>query len=311
MQPFPPNAMALDLPERLIGNGRATRVGPVTGLAPLEPLDALHRRHLREANQADLPRPGTACRCLVAGVDRHPRDRQPRAAGMRPSSAEQCRQRVPARLVLGAAVDDDMVDEPALQPAAPGPDVDLDPVLLHVAASRQDQPASGHGARLPSPPPVRQSPPVRRLAGLHPGLAERGVDEGLHFLVAGGPRRQEGAHHRLEPHPGRVDLAEVEARDAAERRPRPPLAPADRGQSAARPTRRHRSRRSGSAPSPADARRRRSPSGPGPSPAPGGCRSTGTAPSTVAGRSRHRRSRSGWRRGSSASTPARSSGSRR
>ena len=122
-----------------------------------------------------------------------------------------------------------MIDEPALQPAAPGPDVDLDAVLLHVGAGGQDQPALGDGAGRPALAAVVEPAPVRRLAALHPALAERGVDEGLHRLVAAGARREEGAHHRLEPDPGRVDLVQVEAGDAPERRPRPPLAAADRG----------------------------------------------------------------------------------
>ena len=105
----------------------------------------------------------------------------PRACGqVRPSSAASASQ---AAGVLRPAVDDDMIDEPALQPAAPGPDVDLDAVLLHVGAGGQEQPALGHRAGRPALAAVVEPPPVRRLAGLDPGLAEDGVAEGADRLV--------------------------------------------------------------------------------------------------------------------------------
>jgi hypothetical protein len=34
-----------------------------------------------------------------------------------------------------------MIDEPALEPATPGPDINLDAILLDVDASRQEQAA--------------------------------------------------------------------------------------------------------------------------------------------------------------------------
>ena len=76
-----------------------------------------------------------------------------------------------------------MIDEPALQPAAPCPDIDLDAVLLDVRAGGQEQAAPGHGSRTPCLAPVRQPLPVRRFAGLDPCLAEDRVAERLDRLV--------------------------------------------------------------------------------------------------------------------------------
>ena len=185
---------------------------------PVEALDALDRRHLREALP---PRPGIDRRRLVAGVDREPGDLQLCPAGVRPGPAEQRGERVPGRLVLRSAVDDDMIDEPALQPAAPGPDVDLDAVLLHVGAGGQEQPALRHRARGPALAPVVEPPPVRRLAGLDPGLAEDGVAEGADRLVRA-LRRLPRPRDPLPAQPAdrRVERREVEA-DRRRDRPRP------------------------------------------------------------------------------------------
>jgi hypothetical protein len=116
---------------------------------------------------------------LVARVDGEPRDGQVLAAGVQPGSAEQVCQLLPAGGVGASTFDHHMIDKPGLEPAPPGPDIDLDPVLLHVGPGRQEEPARRHGARLPRLPPVMEPLPVGRLAGLDPGLAENGVPEGL------------------------------------------------------------------------------------------------------------------------------------
>lgn len=54
---------------------------------------------------------------------------------------EQRGQVAPSLMPIRTALDHDMIDEPALKPTAPGPDIDLDPVLLHVGAGGQEQPA--------------------------------------------------------------------------------------------------------------------------------------------------------------------------
>ena len=132
--------------------------------------------------------------------------------------------------MLGSAVDHDVIDEPALEPAAPGPDVDLDAVLLHVGAGGQDQPALGHRADRPALAPLVEPLPVRRLAGLDPGLAEHGVRK-LRFASSVALRRlpRPGDPLPAENQPDRrVERREVEAdrrrdrprsRSAATRRP--------------------------------------------------------------------------------------------
>jgi len=44
---------------------------------------------------------------------------------------------------------DPLIDEPALKPSTPGPDIDLDAVLLDIRTRRQEQPARWHRAWLP------------------------------------------------------------------------------------------------------------------------------------------------------------------
>ena len=87
--------------------------------------------------------------------------------------------------MLGSAIDDDVIDEPAFEAAAPGPDVDLDAVLLNVGAGGQEQPARRDRADLPSLAALIEPLPVRRLAGLDPGLAEHAVLEAALGLVGG------------------------------------------------------------------------------------------------------------------------------
>ena len=204
--------------------------------------------------------------------------------------------------MLRSAVDDDMIDEPALEPAAPGPDVDLDAVLLHVGAGGQDQPALGHGAGRPALAAVVEPAPVRRLAGLDPGLAEDGVAEGADRLVRALRRLpRPGDPLPAQPSRRRVERREVEA-DRRRDRPRSP-SPAIRRPRAspscgARRSRRRSSRR----------RRPRSPACPSPSAAArtsatGRSRSAGRRRSSAAGRRPRTRARSGRGRGSSASRP--------
>src|SRR5512132_2554990 len=76
-----------------------------------------------------------------------------------------------------------MVNEPAFEPAAPRPYRDFDPVLLHVGAGGEEQPALRHRAHAVILAPFIQALPVGCLAGLDPGLAQRGVDEAALRLV--------------------------------------------------------------------------------------------------------------------------------
>jgi len=80
---------------------------------------------------------------------------------------------------VGTALDHDVIDEPAFQPATPGPDIDLDPVLLHVGPGGQEQPARWHGAGCPALAAVVEPLPVRGFPGLDPCLAEDRVAERL------------------------------------------------------------------------------------------------------------------------------------
>jgi hypothetical protein len=60
-----------------------------------------------------------------------------------------------------------MIYKPAFEPAAPGPDINLDAVLLHVRAGGQEQPAALHCPRGPAAAPVVEPSPVA-LAFLTP-----------------------------------------------------------------------------------------------------------------------------------------------
>src|SRR5690606_23632028 len=106
----------------------------------------------------------------------------------------------------------DVIDEPAFEAAPPGPDVDLDPVLLHVGAGGQEQAAPRHRARGPGLTTVVESAPVRRLAGLDPGLAEDGVAEGADRLVRPlGRLPRPSDPLPAQPADRRVERREVEA----------------------------------------------------------------------------------------------------
>jgi hypothetical protein len=106
-----------------------------------------------------------------------------RAAFMRPGPVEQRGQLRPRVVPIRPALDHDVIDEPAFEPAPPGPDIDLDPVLLHVGPRGQEQPARRHRAGRPALAPVVEPLPVRRFSGLDPGLAEDRVAERLDRLV--------------------------------------------------------------------------------------------------------------------------------
>lgn len=108
------------------------------------------------------------------------------------------------------ALDHDVVDEPAFQTTAPGPDIDLDTVLLDVGPGRQEQPARRHRAGRPALAPVVEPLPVRGFSGLDPGLAEDGVPKRLDRLVR--PlRRVPSPHDPLPAQPAdrRVERREV------------------------------------------------------------------------------------------------------
>ena len=167
-------------PQAFAALGRVDKGRPRHRARAVEPLDALDRRHLREALR---PRPGIDRRGLVAGVDGEPRDPEMRAAFMRPGPVQQRGQLRPGVVPVGPALDDDVIDEPAFQAATPGPDIDLDPVLLHVGSGCQEQPACWHRAGFPAFAPVVEPLPVGRFPGLDPCLAEDRVAERLDRLV--------------------------------------------------------------------------------------------------------------------------------
>src|SRR5690606_3475869 len=95
----------------------------------------------------------------------------------------ECRQLVPSIMPIRPALYTHVIDEPALKPSAPGPDIDLDAVLLDIRARRQEQPARWHRAWPPRLAAVVEPLPVRRLAGFDPCLAEDSVAERLDRLV--------------------------------------------------------------------------------------------------------------------------------
>ena len=180
-------------PQPLAACGRIDKGRAGDRACPIEAFDTLDRSDMGRARPA---RPGIDGRRLVAGVDRQPQDPHRVAARALPAAAEHLVERLPAGFVSRTAVQHDVLDQPAFQAAAPCPDVDLDAVLLDVGAGGEEQAAGRNAARLPVLAPVMQALPVRRLAGLDPGLAENGVAEGLDRLVR--PLgRLEGAGDRL------------------------------------------------------------------------------------------------------------------
>ena len=62
---------------------------------------------------------------------------------MQPCLAQQIAELLPAGRIAGPTLYHHVIDQPAFQPAAPGPDIDLDPVFLHVGAGGQEQAPSG------------------------------------------------------------------------------------------------------------------------------------------------------------------------
>ena len=135
--------------------------------------------------------------------------RQMRAAFMRPGPVQQRGQFRPRVVPVRPALDDDVIDEPAFQAATPGPDIDLDPVLLDVGPGGQEQPARWHRAGCPALAPVVEPLPVGRFAGLDPGLAEDRVAERLDRLVR--PLRRVPCPH--DPLPAQPADRRIERRE--------------------------------------------------------------------------------------------------
>src|SRR5512132_3933634 len=131
---------------------------------------------------------------------------------MWPSLTEQFRQRRPRFRAFRTTVDDRVVDEPAFEPAAPRPYRDFDPVLLHVGAGGEEQPALRHRAHAVILAPFIQALPVGRLAGLDPGLAQHRVDEAALRLVRGLARLPlPGDPLPRQPANGGIEAGEVKA----------------------------------------------------------------------------------------------------
>ena len=86
-------------------------------------------------------------------------------------------------LVAGPTLDNEVIDQPAFQPAAPGPDIDLDPVLSERPRQRSGTSPPSGTVPASSLALVRQALPVRRLARLDPGLAEDRVAKRLDRLI--------------------------------------------------------------------------------------------------------------------------------
>src|SRR5512147_1997672 len=102
---------------------------------------------------------------------------------MWPGLTEQFRQRRPGFRAFWAALNNNVIDQPAFQTAAPRPDRDLDAILLHVGAGGKEQASQRHCAHAVILAPFVEPLPIRRLAGFGPGLAEHGVDEAALRLV--------------------------------------------------------------------------------------------------------------------------------
>ena len=146
---------------------------------PVEPFQALHGCYLCDAL---LARPSVNGSGFIAGIDGQFGQRHHRAMLMHPSLAKKRCQLVPARRIVRAARNDDVIDEPALQPATPSPDIDLDAVFLHVRTGSQEQPACGD-LRREGNPPVGQTLPFRGFAAFNPCLTQQRVARGAQHLV--------------------------------------------------------------------------------------------------------------------------------
>ena len=113
--------------------------------------------------------------------------------------------------MLGAAFDHDVIDQPAFEPPTPGPDIDLDAVLLDVGARRQEQAAARHRADLPGFAALIEPLPIRRLAGLDPGLAQHAVLEAALGLVGGGGFPEAGDVLPGQPPDRRIERRDVKS----------------------------------------------------------------------------------------------------
>jgi len=178
------------------------------GRCAVEALDALDRRDLGLTHPA---RPGVNGGRLITCVDRKFGNADPAAVHVRPAPSEQTSEFVPGLRPLGSPFDHDMVDEPALEAAAPGPDRDLDAVLLDVGAGGEEQPAVRDGPERPGLAPLIEALPVWRLAGLDPGLAQYAVLEAALGLVRGGRFRKARDIRPGEPADRRIERRDVES----------------------------------------------------------------------------------------------------
>lgn len=79
---------------------------------------------------------------------------------------------LPAGEIAEAAVEDEVIHEPAFVAPSSAPEIDLDPVFLQIGAVGQEQPARGDGTGRPRLAPIRRPLPVGDLARFHPRLAE-------------------------------------------------------------------------------------------------------------------------------------------
>ena len=102
---------------------------------------------------------------------------------MPPGSVQEPGKRFPGLLAFWSALDHDVIDEPAFELPAPGPDVDLDAVFLDIGAGGQKQTARRNRAGFPAFAPFIEALPVGGFACLDPGLAQHGVAEGPNGLV--------------------------------------------------------------------------------------------------------------------------------
>ena len=151
-----------------------------------------HRRRAVEAFEAldrsDLVKPLFAGPCvnrrsLIAGVDGQLADHHHSTIGAGPCPTEQAGQLVPAGRIIRTTGYNDVINQPAFQAPAPGPDVHLDPVHLHIDASRQEQPTRGDLRGTISFAPFCQSLPFRRIARLDPCLAQQRVARRAQHLL--------------------------------------------------------------------------------------------------------------------------------
>src|ERR687891_302494 len=154
---------------------------------PIAALDRHRRARLpgRGAGRAParlgvLPHPGIDVLGRVAGVHAHHPDRERLAACVRPVPDEDTIQLRPDLGPSGVALNDPVVDRPALLASAPGHHLDLDPVLLDIDARGQEQARLGHDADAVALATLVQPLPLRRLGLLLERQPQHRVDEPLH-----------------------------------------------------------------------------------------------------------------------------------